>query len=127
MVHGNQRLPQGQRCRLGKIHANQHCANETRSIGNGYRVDILPCQTGICQRLLRQSVNGLDVLSGGNLRHHAAVDPVQIHLRGDAVCQYLPPVPDDGYSGFITGGFNCQNVQISHSFPRMRAFSFGFL
>ena len=127
VVHRNQGLAHGQRCRLGKIHANQHRADKPRCIGNSYRIDILPCQIGIFQRLLRQSVNCLNMLSGGNLRHHAAVDPVQVHLRGDAVRQHLPPIPDDGYSGFITGGFHSQNIHISHSFPRMSAFSLGFL
>ena len=32
------------------------------------------------QRLVRQAVNRLYVLSGGQLRHHAAVELVQLHL-----------------------------------------------
>jgi hypothetical protein len=47
------------------------------------------------------------MLTGGDLRHHAAIDPVQIHLRSDAVAEHFPTIPDDGYGGFIAGGFYC--------------------
>ena len=127
VMHGNQWLAHGQRRRFGKIHTYQHRADEAGSIGHGYSVDVLPGQAGIFQCLLRQTVNGLNVLPRGDFRHNAAVDPVQVHLRCDAVRQHLPSIPDDGHGGFVTRGFNCQNIQISHSFPRMRAFSLGFL
>ena len=56
---------------------------------------------------------------------HTAVDPVKIHLGSNAVAQYLPTIPDNSHSGFITGGFNCQYIHSSHSFRRMRASSLG--
>ena len=127
MVHRNQRLAHGQRRRLGKVHTHQHRADEAGGIGHGNCVNVPPGQAGFAQRLLSQTVNRFNVLPGGDLRHYAAVNPVQVHLGGDAVRQHLPPIPDDGDGGFIAGGFYRKNVQISHSFPRIRAFSLGFL
>ena len=125
MVYGNQGLAHSQGRRLGEIHPHQHRPDQPGGIGHRHRVQILPGQSHVQQRLIRQGVNGLDVLAGGNLRHHAAIEPVQVHLRGDAVRQHLPSVPDDGHGGFVAGGFHSENIQISHSFLRMSASSRG--
>ena len=103
----DQRLPQGQSGGFGEIHPHQHRTDEARRVGHGHGVDFLPGKLRLLQRLIREAVNGLDVLAGGNLRYHASVDPVQVHLGGNAVAQDLPSVPDNGHSGFIAGGFNC--------------------
>ena len=106
VVDGDQGHIQCQRCPLGKIHPHQHRANEPGRIGDGNAVHILPPQTCRGQRLVRQAINGLNVFPGRNFRHYAAVNPVQIHLRGDAIRQNPPPVLHQGHSGFVTRGFH---------------------
>jgi hypothetical protein len=47
------------------------------------------------------------MLPGGDLRHDTAIDPVELHLRGDTIAEDLPSVPDDGNGSLIAGGFYC--------------------
>ena len=126
MVHRNEGLIERQGSCLGKVDTHQHCANKTRSIGHRYGIDILSGQPRLHQRLVCQGVDGFHVLAGCNFRHNAAVNAVQLHLRCDAICQHLPSVPDDGNSGFVAGGFHCQDIQTTHSFLRINAPSLGF-
>ena len=125
MMNRDQGFVQCQRRGLGKIHANQHRSNETGGISDCHRVNIPTGQSGLRQSLVCQTVNGFDMLAGGDLRHHTAVFPVEGHLRCDAVCQHFPSIPDNGDGSFITGRFNCQNIQTSHSFLRISASSLG--
>ena len=125
MVDRDQRHPQGIGHRLGKAHPHQHRANEPRGIGDGNAVHILPLQPRPDQGLVRQAVNGLDVLTGRNFRHHAPVNPVQIHLGGDAVCENPPSVLHQGHSGLVAGGFHGHQYHKSHSFRRISPSSLG--
>ena len=102
MVDRDQGLAHGHGRSLGKIHTHQHGADEAGGIGHRHGIDIIPGQLCPFQRLIRQTVDGFNVLSGGDLRHDTAVDPVQIHLGGDAVTEHFPSVTDDGHGGFIT-------------------------
>ena len=56
--------------------------------------------------LFRKAIDGLNVLSGSDFRHNAAINAVQLHLGCNAVAQNFPYVPDDGNRSFITGGFH---------------------
>ena len=116
MMDRDQRLIHGQSRSLGKVHTNQHRTNEARSISHRHRIDIIPAQSRLGQRLVRQAVNGLDMLAGCDLRHHAAVDLMQVHLGSDAVAKHFPSIPDDGYCSLIAGRFNSQNNHASFSF-----------
>ena len=125
VVHWNQGHIQGQGSSLGKVHPHQHRANEPRGIGDGNAVHILPLQPRPDQSLVRQAVNGLDVLTGRNFRHHAPVNPVQIHLGGDAVCENPPSVLHQGHSSLVAGGFHGHQYHKSHSFRRISPSSLG--
>ena len=70
---------------LRKIHADQHRADEPRRIGDCDGVQIPARQAALHKRLICQTINCFNVLARCNLRHHAAVELVQLHLRGDAV------------------------------------------
>ena len=65
---------------LGKVDADQHCADQTGRIGHGDGVNILPRQLRLCERFIGQRVDGLNMLARGKLRHDAAVEPVQRDL-----------------------------------------------
>ena len=126
MMHRDQGLIQRQRCCFSKIHAYQHRADEAGRIGHGHRVDISAGQPRSLQSFLRKAVDGLHMLAGGDLRHHAAVDPVQLHLGSNTIAKHFSSITDDGYGSFITRRFNRQNIHTSHSFLRISASSLGF-
>ena len=107
-MNRNQRHPQSQSRALGEVHPHQHCADQTGSISYSNAVKIPPGQTGGSQGLICQIVNDFDVFPGSNFRHHTAVKPVQIHLRGDAIRQNMPPIFHQGNCSFIAGGFYSQ-------------------
>ena len=73
VVDGDERHPQSVGHGLGKAHPHQHRADEAGGVGHRHGVDVLPGQAGLIQRLVRQGGDDLDVLPGGDLRHHAAV------------------------------------------------------
>ena len=106
MVDGNERFVQCQRRRLRKIHADEQRADQPRRIGHRKRVDLTAGDLCLRKRLLRKSVNRLNVLSRRDLRHNTAVNAVQRHLRGDAVRQHLTPVAHKGDRRLVAGGFN---------------------
>ena len=66
-----------------KIDSHQHGADQARCIGDRHRVDVAPGQAGLCQRLIGEAIDGLHMLAGCDLRHHTAIQLVQIHLRSD--------------------------------------------
>ena len=85
VVDGDQRLAQGVGRRLGEVDPHQHGTDEPRSIGNGYSVQVGPGQACVGKGLICQAIDGLNVLPGGDFRHNAAIEPVQVHLGGNAV------------------------------------------
>ena len=106
VMHRNQRHAQGEGCCLGEVYPHQHRADQSGGIGDRHRVDVLPGQLRGLQGLIRQGIDGLNVLPGGDFRHHAAVDFVDVHLGGDTVRQNGPPVDHNGHSGLVAGGLN---------------------
>ena len=116
VMDGDQRHIQRHGRSLGKIHTHQHRADEARGIGYCHGINIPAGQVGIFQSLVCKAVDGFDMFPGCNLRHHAAVFPVEGNLGCDAVGEHFPPIPDDGHSSFIAGGFNCQNVHFATPF-----------
>ena len=125
VVHRDQGLVHGEGSGFREVHAHQHGANQPRGIGHGHGINVVPGQARVDERLVSQAVNGLDVLPGGNLRHHTAIEPVQVHLGGNAVRQHLPAVSDNGNGSLITGGLHRQNIHKLHSFRRISASSLG--
>ena len=125
VVNRDQRHIQGQSRRLGKVDSHQHRPDQARRVGHSHGVQIASAQAGGFQSLIRQAVDGLDMLPGGNFRHHTAIELVQLHLRRDAVGQHPAPVLHNGHGRFVTGGFHRQNFHSSHSFLSIRASSLG--
>ena len=91
---------------LGEADPHQHGADEAGGIGDGHGVHVALGEPGIGQRLIRQTGNGLHVLAGGDLRHHAAVQRLFLHAGGDDVAQQLPSVLHKGCGGLVAGGFD---------------------
>ena len=80
MVNRNERHAEAVRRRLRKIYAHQHRTDQPRRIGHSDGVDLLPRHGGARERLICQRVNCLNMFARGQLRHNAAVKPVQCDL-----------------------------------------------
>ena len=106
VVDRNERHIERQCSRLGKIHADEQRADKAGRIGHGDGVQLAARQAGVLQRLLGKTVDGLNMLARGDLRHNAAVFTVQRNLRGDTVRQDTPSVLYDGNGSLVAGGFN---------------------
>ena len=126
VMHRHERHAEPQRREFREVHPDKHRADQPRRIRHGHGVDVAARKLCLLQRLIREAVDGLDVLARRDLRHHAAIQFMQLHLRGDAVRQHLAPVAHDGNRRFVAGRFDCQNVHAVKSFLRMRASSFGW-
>ena len=110
MVDGDQRHAQRIGGGLGKADAHQHRADQPRRVGDSHSVDVLLRQPCVGECLVRQGSDGLHMLAGGDLRHHAAVQGVHVRLRQYGVGQHLPSVPHHRHSRFVAGGFKSQYV-----------------
>ena len=74
--------------------------------GDGNGIDVV--QRHVCLRecFTGQSADRFRVTAGCDFRHHTAIDPVQLHLGGNAVAEDFSAIPDDGYGSLVAGGFN---------------------
>ena len=128
MVHRDERHIERKRDGLGEVHADEHRADEARGVGHGDGVNVLPRYPRRADRLLGEDGDGLDMAAGGDLRHDAAVDGVQIRLGKNLVGQDVPTVFHDGDRGLVAGGFKSKDLQFKRlisnsvsSAPRSRA------
>ena len=115
VMHGNQRYPQTVGHALGKTHRHQHGADKAGGVGHRHGVDVLFRKPRMGKSLIREARNGLHMLAGGDLRHHAAVEGVHIRLRKNGVGQHSPAVPHHRHGGLVAGGFKGQYVHASAS------------
>ena len=80
VVHRNQRFSGGKGQALGEVHPHQQRTDQARRIGDGDGVHVGKTCPRVPQGLLHHAVDALHVAAGGDLRHHAAVNGVHIHL-----------------------------------------------
>ena len=129
MMDRDQGHIQGHGHRLGKVHAHQQRPDQTGRIGHRYGVNVAAGDPGLLNGALSQNADDLRVGPGCNLRHHTAIDFMEIHLGKNLVGQDLPAVLHQGYGRLITGRFNRQNDHVFASFKYSvirRASSLGF-
>ena len=105
MVDRDQRLPHSQGGAFGEVHRHQQRADETGTVSHGDGVDLPAGDTRLSQGPVRQGGDGLHMLPGGDFRHHAAIEGVNIHLRQDGVGADDAAILHHGGGGLITGGF----------------------
>ena len=104
VVHRHQRKAHGVSRRFREIHADQNRTDQPRRIRHSNRIQ-LPARKPAChERLIRQTVNCLNMLARRNFRYHAAVELVELHLRGNAIGQNFAPIAHDGNRRFIARG-----------------------
>ena len=106
MMHGHKR----QICRIGEafgvVDADEQRADQPGRIGHGNGVDAAQCQSGVGKRLTDHAGHRFRVAARGDFGHHAAIELMFLHLRGDHIRQRPAAVFHNGGGGFVAGGFN---------------------
>src|SRR5271170_1685712 len=109
VVHGNQRLAERVRKRLGIGDANQQRTGKPWAAGNGDGVEIAPAGASLIKRGADDRDNVAQMLSRGKLWNDAAKLGVRRNLRGDNIRQRLASLADDRRSGLVARAFNAEN------------------
>ena len=106
MVHRHQRLTRRVGQTLGKVHAHQNRADQSRRKGDSYGVHIVDGLACVQQSFFDRSADKFAVAAAGDLRHNAAVQGLFFDAGGDDIAQQMPPVLHKRCGGFVAGGFN---------------------
>ncbi|MNP26165.1 hypothetical protein D3C76_1190060 [compost metagenome] len=109
MMHADRRHAPGERHGLGAGGADQQRPDQAGAGGIGDRIDVCGRTAGLVQHLADQRQHALDVVSRGELRHHAAVDAMQVDLTEQRVGQQAFLAVVKGDAGFVAGGFQPQH------------------
>ena len=106
VVDRNQGFARRQGQSLGEVDPYQQRADQARRVGNGHRIDRIQRKSCLLQRLPYHPADGLRVAAAGDLRHHAAVQLVLLHLGGHDAGENGSPVPHHRGGGFVAGRFD---------------------
>src|SRR5271156_6556339 len=109
MVHSNQWLAQREGERFGVGDADQQCASEAWTIGDGDGVEVAEGDCGLSERGANNGNDVAQVFAGGELGDDPAKLGVGRDLRGDYIGQRLASVADNGRGGLVAGAFNPEN------------------
>ena len=101
--------------RAGHAGAHQQCAGQARASGEGHHVDIGQRGAGLGQHLTGQWQYTADVVTRGQLGHHATKGLVHQHLAVQSMGAQLRQghaglKPDQGHTGFVARRFNAQHI-----------------
>ena len=105
MVHRDQRHPKAVGHGFGKAQAHQYSPDETGGVGDGHGVNVLPGAAGVRQGFFCQGRDHFNMLAGGQLRYHAAIQSVEVRLRCNGIGQHPPSVLHHCHGGLVAGGF----------------------
>ena len=112
MMNTNQRNIRSKTDSFSLSHAHQKSTNQPRAIGDTDGIQIFQSYSSLFQSFFNNSIDSLDMFSGGDLRHYTAVFLMNIDLRRDHIRQNSPSVLDHCRSRLITGTFQSQNQYI---------------
>ena len=111
VVHRDQRKPGRHRQSLGEVDADQQRADQPRCRRDRDPVEVGKRHAGVRQRLVHHPRDRLRVAAARDLRHHAAVELMFLHLRRDHVAAHGAAVGHHRGGGLVTGGFNAEYIQ----------------
>ena len=109
VVHADRRDAPGEGQGLGAGGAHQQGADQTGTGGVGDGLDLRNLGARLAQHLADQWQHALDVVARGQLRHHAAVDAMQVDLAEQGIGQQAALTVVEGDTGFVAGGFQAQH------------------
>ena len=87
---------------LGRRQADKKRSNQTRTIGDGHRCDLLLTNPCFCQGLLNANRNDLHMVATGHFRHHSAKALVALNLAGNDIAQKLSLILQNRHTGLVT-------------------------
>ena len=97
---------------LGLRHAHQKGPHQARPVGDADGVQIIQRHARRIQGFLDHLVDFFDVLAGGDLRHHAAIELVQLDLGRDNIGKHAAPVLYHGSRRLVAGALYGQYIDI---------------
>ena len=110
MVDAHQRFSRRERQALHAVDAGQQRADQARALGHRQGIHFLQAHARFPQRLVHHPVAGFHMSPAGNLRHHAAVEFMQVDLAEHHVAQDLPAVFNHSRRGFIAAGLQGEDA-----------------
>ena len=116
MIHRHEWFPQRLRQRFSVCNSNEQRADQSRPLCHANRIHVRERQSRPRQGLAHHRHDLPQMLARSQLRHHAAIFPVNIDLRRNHAGQNLSPVGDHRRRRFIARRFNPQNFQ-THFLP----------
>ena len=109
VIHGDQRLAQRLRQHFAVRDADQQRAHQPRTARHRDRVQILQRDSGLLQRFAHHRNDLTQVFARGQLRHHAAIFPVNRDLRCDDAGENRIAARDYGSGSLVARRLNPQN------------------
>ena len=111
MVDRDQRLARGERQPLAGEQRDHHAANQARARRRGNRVDFREGQLRLIQHAPNEAGQDLDMGSGGDLRHNAAIGLVRPRLSDDGLREDAPIAGDQRRGAVVARRFQAQNYR----------------
>ncbi len=110
MIDGHERLAQRLRQCFSVRNSNKQRPHQPRPLRHANRVHVGKLHSRLRERFAHHRHDLAQVFARGQLRHHAAIFPVNINLRSDHAGQNLAPVGDHCRRCLIARRFNSQNA-----------------
>ena len=110
MVDAHQRFSRREGQTLHAVDAGQQRTDQSRSLCDRQGVHFLQTHACFPQRLVHYPVAGFHMGPAGNLRHHTAIEFVQVNLAEHHIAQDLPAVLNYGCRGFIAAGLQGEDA-----------------
>jgi len=123
MIDGDERLVECKGQSLGITDANQECAGESGTLGDGNGINGLVGLVGLNQRLADDGYDGAQVLARSEFRNNSAIGLVGGDLREDDVGDDLFARTHHRGGGLVAGALDAEDVGVWHN--RIRYWSCG--
>ena len=119
VVYRDQGPAQGEGCGLGPGNAHEQRADQTRTGGDGHRVDLLDRMPPPSQSLVHNFVHLPKVGPGRELGHDSTVKGVLI-LREDRMAEKLALSPQQRRRGLVAARFETEDQSVVHGLVSKR-------
>ncbi len=117
VIHGNQRFPERQRQHFAISQADEQRAYEPRTLRDADGVDISERDARLQHCFAHHRHDLPKMLARRQLRHHAAVFAVNVHLRCDDARQDRRAIGNNSRGCLIARRFNSQNSRRHLTLP----------
>src|SRR3954469_23789211 len=110
VIDPNERFAQRPRQRFGRRNPNEQRTDQPWPVCDAHGLNLVECSIGLLQRFAEDGEDIFDVGAAGDFWDDAAVDGVEMGLRGNDVAEDRAAVLDDGGGGFVAGGFDAEDA-----------------